>query len=113
MGFSLVYLMNWAGYRILEFFRHWYINAFLYISRKILGLLERLDRGFALKITARNFFRPLYQDYTVIGYVMGFFFRFWRVLIASLIYGVVIFLGAIVYFAWAAFPIYIFYKGLI
>jgi len=112
MSYPLVYLINRFRYRLVEFLKHWYVNAFLIISHRTVSFLERLDRTLALKITFRNFFRPLYQDYTLLGYLLGFFFRFWRILFASLVYLVVIIVALFIYAGWAAMPVYIIYKGL-
>lgn len=112
MSFSLVYLANRFLYRVTAFLRHWYINAIFVISHKTMNILERLDRRLALKITLRNWFRPLYQDYTFIGYVLGITFRTWRVISGAIIYLIVIIAAVAVYFIWAAIPFWIIYRGI-
>lgn len=107
MNFSLVYLASRLLYRIKEFLRHWYIGSFLVISHQVFNILEKLDRRLALRITLRNFLRPLYQDYSVLGYILGFFFRSWRIIIASVIYLAIIAVALAVYIFWALIPIYI------
>jgi len=107
----ILYLANRLFYRFVEFLRHWYVNAFFIISRHVINFLERLDRTFAFKITLRHFFQPLYQDYTLLGYILGFFFRFWRIVIAATLYGLIILIGFFVYILWAAIPLYIVYRG--
>ncbi|MBI4992372.1 MAG: hypothetical protein HZB99_04105 [Candidatus Harrisonbacteria bacterium] len=107
---SLVYIFTHLGKRILGFFGHWYINGFLRIVHWTYNILEKLDRYFALRITMKNWFQPLYQDYTPIGYLWGFTFRTVRILISLIVYAVIIFLSASVYILWAAVPIYVIYK---
>lgn len=107
---SLVYLLRYASYRILEFFRHWYVNGFLRAGDWTVGVLERLDRFFAVRINLKNIFKPLYQDYSFIGYIWGFLFRSARVLVGGFIYGLIIFIAISFYAAWAAFPVYIIVK---
>ena len=110
MGISPLYLLNQAGYRILEFFRHWYLNGFLTASHLSLNVLERLDRIFAFKITLKNLFQPLYQDYSVIGYIWGFVFRSLRLIAGSIVYGALVLISVVLYLIWAVIPLYVIYN---
>lgn len=112
MSFSLVYLLQRFFYRIYEFLRHWYVGSFLAVTHKTLNILEALDRRLALRITLRYLFRPLYQDYTVLGYILGFIFRSGRLILGSIIYLSIFIIAAAIYLAWAVAPFYIIYKGL-
>ena len=103
---SPIYLLRHAGYRVVEFFRHWYIHGFLRAGDWTIGILERLDKWFALRITFKNIFKPLYQDYSFIGYGWVFIFRSGRPLAGGIIYLVFIFAAIALYVAWAVFPIY-------
>ncbi len=107
---SLVYVANRLGYRILAFFQHWYLNGFLTASGSLLNVLERLDHFFALKITFKNLFQPLYRDYSLIGYLWGFVFRSLRLIAGGLVYGIILLITGALYLVWAAIPIYIIYK---
>lgn len=111
MSFSLVYLVHRFFYRIYDFLRHWYVGGFLAIARRTLAILERLDRTFALRITLRYFLKPLYQDYSILGYVLGFFFRTGRLLAGGVVYLAVVAIAAAVYLFWAGLPFYIVAKG--
>lgn len=110
MSFSLVYLVQRFFYRIYEFLRHWYIGGLSAVFHQTLSLLELLDRKFALKITVRYLFRPLYQDYTILGYILGFIFRSIRVIAASFLYFLIILLASAVYLVWAAIIPYLIFK---
>ena len=107
---SLVYLFNHLGRRILDFFYHWYFHGFFRATGWSYDILERLDRIFALKITFKNLFQPLYQDYSPLGYLLGFIFRTGRVLAALIIYGVFILAAAGLFILWSAIPLYVIYK---
>lgn len=76
----------------------------------VVTFLERLDRFFAFKITLRHFGEPLYQDRTILGYALGFFFRIGRIFIGSLVYFFVIVLAVLLYVLWCLAPIYILIK---
>jgi hypothetical protein len=106
----IVYLLNHLMRRIKEFFRHWYINSFFAYGQFVFSFLERLDRFFAFKITWRHLFQPLYQDRTILGFILGFIFRLQRLLVAGLVYLVFIAVAAGFYLAWLASPIFLIYK---
>lgn len=106
----LVYLGNRFLYRLVEFLRHWYRDGFLFFSHRIINFLEKLDRSFALSVTRRHLFKPLYQNYTFIGYFLGFLFRSIRLTAAGLIYALIILIGLAFYLFWAFIPIFILIK---
>ena len=111
MSFSLLYLTSRVFYRIFSFLKHWYVGAFFIISHQTLSFLEYLDRFWALRITLRNFFKPLYQDRSIIGYTLGLFFRTLRVIGGSIVYLLAIAIGAAIYILWALLPIFIIFSA--
>jgi hypothetical protein len=101
------YLISRFFYRLAEFFRHWYISSFRIFSHYVISILEKLDRRFALKITLKHLFQPLYQDRTLIGYILGFFFRSGRLILGGIVYLGVLAIAVFCYFIWLAIPLYI------
>jgi len=75
-----------------------------------LGFLEELDKFVALRITAKNWFKPLYQDYSIIGYLWGFIFRTIRILIGLAIYLFLFFVSIGIFILWAFIPVYVIYQ---
>lgn len=110
MDFFIIYLAERAFHRIFEFFRHWYIRGFLNFSHKAVEVLEGLDQTFALKITIRNFFAPLFGDYTILGRILGFIFRSGRIFIGSIVYSIVILFFIVAFSFWAFIPVFIIFK---
>ena len=110
MDTFLIFVLNRFVFRISEFIRRWYLESARIYSHFIISLLENLDKIFALKITWRHFTEPLYQDRTVVGYILGFIFRFFRLLVGVIIYGILIFLAAIIFICWALLPFFIILK---
>ena len=105
MAISFVYLAYRFTYQIISFFRHWYVDGGRAFIRVFLESLERMDRSFAVAVTARHFFAPLYGDYSIVGRILGVVFRSFRILIGSIVYvGWTIFFAAIMLF-WFAIPI--------
>lgn len=110
MGNFLIFAINRITFRISNFIRHWYYLSFKIYADLIVSLLEKFDKFFAFKITRRNLFKPLYQDRSIIGYVLGFFFRFWRLVFGGAFYAGFLVLALAAFVGWSAIPIFIFYK---
>ncbi len=110
MNVSGVYLLQRAGWRIWQFIWHWYVDAFIRGFRWHVNFLEGLDRFFALRITLRYFFQPLYQDYTFVGRILGIILRSIRITGAVLTYTIVALVSIALYIGWAAVPLYIIYR---
>lgn len=108
---AIPYLIGRAFYRIKLFIFDWYVGSFRLISRNMINRLERLDRTWALLITFKNMFQPLYQDRTFIGRILGFIFRFIRIVIGLVLYVLIIVLAILIYAAIAIAPLYILYWG--
>jgi len=104
MDFSVVYLVDRFFYRIFDFFHHWYVDGSRFFGRKFIGILTGLDKTFAVRVTLKHFFEPLYKDYTIIGRIMGAIFRTFRVFIGSVVYLVVAIIAIAVYLVWLAIP---------
>jgi hypothetical protein len=111
MSNALIYLFVRFFYSIWGFIRHWYVDGFWAVAGKTLTILESFDRGLALRITLKNFFKPLYQDYTIPGFIFGLFFRTTRTVIALGAYFIVAVLAILVYVLWALLPFYILALG--
>jgi hypothetical protein len=104
MDFAPVYLIQRFFYRIVDFFHHWYIDGTRAIANKFIVTLEAADQAFAIKITARHFFEPLYKDYSIIGRIMGVIFRTGRILVGAIVFILIAIGFAAVFLVWLAIP---------
>jgi hypothetical protein len=104
MSFAPLYLLNRLFFRISDFFHHWYLDGSRAILHRCVSIYENLDQTFALRITLRYFWKPLYGDYSIVGHIFGFFFRLGRILIGSVIYLALAVVMLAVYLAWLALP---------
>jgi hypothetical protein len=104
VNFALVYLVNRVFYRIADFFHHWYIDGSRRLLHDFVSFLEKLDKTFAIKVTFKYFFQPLYKDYTVIGRILGLIFRSSRILIALFVYTFFSLIFLVVYACWLLIP---------
>lgn len=89
----------------------WYVGGFLAVGGKIISTLESLDRTWAFRINLRNLFKPLYQDQSLIGRMLGLLLRTARLIIAGVLYICIISIGAAAYVVWAGIPLYVIGKG--
>jgi len=101
----ITYLGKSFIHSITEFLRHWYVGSTRTYWHFVMNKLERIDYTLAWKITLKNLFQPLYKDYTLIGYILGFFFRIGRLTLSSIIYTLIFLIAAALYLLWLLFPI--------
>lgn len=108
MNFSLVYILNRFFFRLGDFFHHWYVDGARYLFHYFFVSLEKIDRRLAFRVTLAHIFEPLYKDYTIIGHIVGFIFRFVRVLIGLVFYAGFAAIFLAVYLFWLILPFAIF-----
>ncbi len=109
MDFAVVYLIQRFFYRIFDFFHHWYIDGSRAFAQRFMETIAAADRSFALKVTLRHFFEPLYKDYTIIGRILGVVFRTFRVAIGALVYAFLAVVFLFAYLVWIVIPVLIIY----
>lgn len=112
MSYVLPYILSRFLANITEFLNKWYVRSFLNMTEYMFGLFEEMDKAFALKINLRNLFKPLYQDRNIISYILGFFFRGSRSLLAIIVYAAVFGITVALYLAWLSVPIFFIYKSI-
>lgn len=110
--FSLFYIFSVAFKRIKIFLTDWYINSFLAFWDFLLKTLTRLDKTFAVKITIRHWLEPLYQDRTVMGYILGFIFRTLRIALGVITYLIISGFVLFCYLIWAMVPPFLLVKSI-
>lgn len=103
MGF-FAYSFSRLAFRFGAFFRSWYVGGSRRYAHAALNFFEILDRGFALKITLRHLFKPMYGDYSAVGYGLGFLFRLIRLVAGSAVYLIAAGCWLLIYIFLAVFP---------
>lgn len=112
MSFSLVYLAHHFFFHLWEFIRDWYWRSYLRASDWTLAVLEHFDQTFALRITLRNFGKPMYGDRSALGYILGFIFRSLRIAAGFAFYAILIAFAVCLYILWALIPLFAIYLGI-
>lgn len=109
-NFALVYIVQQFFLRIWDFLYHWYAEGTRAIWHRFLKIFFQWDQTFALRVTIRHLFEPLYKDYTVIGWILGPTFRVGRIIIAAAAYAFLIAIFAALMAAWLALPAFLVVK---
>lgn len=102
---SFSYLTHRLWYRVRIFFHHWYVDGSYFFGRLWMTIFLSLERTFALRITLTHFFEPLYQDYSIVGQIIGPIFRLGRVVTAGLLYSILGIFFLSLYLFWLAIPV--------
>jgi hypothetical protein len=105
LSLSFIYILRRFWYRIAIFFHHWYVDGSYFFGRQWLRLFLSLERTFAIRITIAHFFEPLYQDYSLMGQIIGPIFRLGRLAIGSVVYLVLGIIFLFLYLLWLAIPV--------
>ena len=87
-----------------QFLRYWYIRGPEHIWRVFLSVIGGFENSLAVRDTARNLDKPLFQDYTRSGRAVGFLIRLARILIGLVIYLLIASLFALFSVIWVLFP---------
>lgn len=98
--------------KIQGFLEHWYKDSFFFLSEKLHILLKKLDKVFALRTSAQYIFQPMYQDRSIIGYILGFIFRAIRIVVGALTYIFLTLLWLSAYIVFISLPIAIISWGI-
>lgn len=112
MNTAPAYLIKRFLFRIKEFLRHWYVKSGKIYWNFIINQFEKIDYKLAWKITIKNIFKPLYKDYSVMGYILGFIFRSLRVVFSSIVYVIYFVFALGLYILWLLMPAVVIYGAL-
>jgi len=104
------YLIRSLAHHFVSFFYDWYVRSFYLIFSKAFDSLRFLEKTIALKVTVQFWFQPLYQDYTLLGYLVGFPARTLRIIFGIALYGFVLTAFAFAYLIWALLLPIVVYK---
>ncbi len=104
-----IYLLKTLFFRIEAFFRRWYVGGFFVVYEYVRASIKKSEEFFAVRISAHFLLKPLYQEYSIVGYGMGFITRLGRIVVGSIWYAVLILGATLVYVCWATIPLYIIY----
>lgn len=108
----LLYTIEAIAQKIILFFKHWYVDGFWFVYHYYIYIIKMLDREWALAVTVKYLFKPLYQDYSFAGYFIGVGFRIARSFFGAIIYLFVTLVFLFIYLAWCSILPILFLKSL-
>jgi len=109
---AFAYVLRQCVWGIGLFFRHWYHDGALWAWGLLLKILRSLERRLALRVNFFFLLKPLYQEYNIVGFVLGFLFRFFRIVLGGILYFCIGVVVAIFFALWAALPVYLLYNAI-
>jgi tetrahydromethanopterin S-methyltransferase subunit E len=83
----------------------WYLNSPAWVWHAFLTTYYTLDGHLAVADTARNLGKPLFQDYTYQGRIIGVLLRLVRIAGGILLYALVGLVYALGFLVWLFFPL--------
>jgi len=97
------------GRRIfLDFFKFYFITTPTYLVIIIRRCLTLVDQKLAVTLMAKMIFTPLFGDETILGYILGFLFRFTRVVLGVVVLTSCFLLSVICFLTWLTLPLGLF-----
>ncbi len=96
--------------RVFLFFKHWYIDSWYFTYGRILKFSRFIEKKYSIRINLHFLFEPLYQERNIVGYVLGFLFRLFIIIVSALLHLITFLFWGAIYTIWALIPIYIFYR---
>lgn len=113
MNFAIGYLGMRCAYRIWMFLYSWYVSSLFTIGSIASHWAHICEQHVAVVVTARNLFKPLYQDASILGHILGFIFRLARLCVGFICLLAIYTSAVSIYILWALLPIAIIYWGFI
>jgi len=106
----IIYIFKTIFQKIWYFLWHWYVGGFGFVYRYFMFVMRSLDREWALFVTIRYLFKPLYQDYSFAGYFFGIGFRLGRAILGSIIYFIITVVFIFIYLVWCGIIPFLIFK---
>ncbi|MDO8558035.1 MAG: hypothetical protein Q7S09_02485 [bacterium] len=104
---AIVYILTVLFRKIGRFFLHWYTNGSRIYWHSVLDFFAELERMISLRITAANWYKPLYGDDTRFGTIVGIPIRLGRMFLSVILYAFLLTFFATAYGLYLAIPIFL------
>ena len=85
--------------------RYWYILSPSWAYRRFTQTIQAFDGHLAVADTWRNITKPIFQDYSYQGRIIGFFLRLFRIFFSLLFYCLIALFYLVAYAIWLLFPV--------
>jgi hypothetical protein len=85
--------------------RFWYLQSLPWALNRYKTTVASFESQIAVQATWKNIGKPLFQDYTFQGKVIGFFFRLFRIVFGGALYACIALAFAVLYLFWLLLPV--------
>jgi len=85
--------------------KFWYVVSPAWFWHAAMSSIGSFDEILALRATAKNIFRPVFQDYTFQGRLIGFFLRLGRIVAGLVMYFFILLFWMILLATWLLLPL--------
>jgi hypothetical protein len=96
----------------LEFLKFWYLEIPWHFWNLYISRISYLERSYAVRITLENLFVPLWQDYTLVGRLISFPIRVFKIFVGILVYILFTLISFAIFILIEIFPIILIYLSL-
>jgi hypothetical protein len=88
----------------------WYSSGLIDAFFRLIDTVSQGNRELALSIWVKNFFVPMYGDFSWEGRLISLLMRFLQVILRGFLYLMWIFYALVVFFLWLAVPVFTIYQ---
>lgn len=96
---------------LIDFLDFWFYHFPQRMIRSFFDFVYYTDKFFTLRANIRNFTKPLFGDYSPIGYVISFIYRSFKIITGCLIYFLVFCGYCIFIISWLLLPVFLLIYG--
>jgi len=89
---------------MLSLIQFWYLQSPGWTYQTFLKTIDHLEGSIGVKSMIQNISKPLFQDYSIQGRLIGLGIRIMRICLGGLFYGLIALLFAFLYLFWLLFP---------
>jgi hypothetical protein len=97
---------------IIDFLDFWFHHFPQRVIRNFFDQIYLWDKNLKVKANLRNLTKPLYGDYTIVGYLIAFPYRVLRIFFGLLIYFFIFIFYLFFLLAWLFLPIFLLGYGI-
>jgi len=98
---------------LIDFLDFWFHHFPQRIIRNFFDQIYLWDKNLKVKAHLRNLTKPLYGDYTIVGYLIAFPYRVLRIFFGFLIYFFIFVFYLIFLLGWLILPIFLLGYGIL
>ena len=97
---AITYITKGLSRSFLSFFSDWYITYPISYWKKVIRFARDMNKTMAFSAMVNNWFTPLYQDYDIVGFLIGIIIRTLWIIFDSIFYFCYFIFVTIIFIIW-------------